>query len=168
MTKHKTTEIIDATIQLFAELDEMVGLIARVLAKVPAETVPQRLKPFLGSPGVVLARPPVNGDGEIVLELGRLRKTQVRIPGEWLMMHQSELTSAVRKMYWHDRENSLRGELIRLERSIADHNKQVAHHRAKASEDLREHGRIAASIRRLSARKLGTTHRHLPGPPRRN
>ncbi|MDW6058037.1 hypothetical protein SAZ11_08035 [Streptomyces sp. FXJ1.4098] len=41
MTKHTTTEIVDATIQLFAELDEMMGLISRVLAKFPAETVPQ-------------------------------------------------------------------------------------------------------------------------------
>ncbi|WP_405824292.1 hypothetical protein OG705_29340 [Streptomyces sp. NBC_00838] len=153
MTKHKTTEMVDATIQLFAELNEMVGLISRVLAKFPAKTVPQRLKPFLGSPSVAFARPSVNGDGEILLELGMSRKTQVRIPGEWLTMHQSELTSAVRKVYWHDREHSLRRELIGLQRSIADHNQQVAHHRAKASESLREHERIAASIRRLSARK---------------
>ncbi|MFD7537419.1 hypothetical protein [Streptomyces sp. NPDC059819] len=151
--KRKTTEIVDATIELFAELDRMVGLISRVLAKFPARTVPQRLRPFLGSPTVVFARPPMNGESEIVLELGMTRKTQARIPVEWLMMHQSELTSAVRKIYWGGREHSLRHELTRLEKAIADHNRQGAYHRDKASEARREHGRIAAGIRRCSASK---------------
>ncbi|MBL1115409.1 hypothetical protein JK364_23855 [Streptomyces sp. 110] len=153
--KHKTTEIVDATIQLFAELDEMVGLISRVLAKFPAETAPQRLKPFLGSPRVVFARPPMKGDGEVVLQLDRRTQpyVMVRIPGEWLMMHQSELTAAVREIYWDDREHSLRRELTRLEKSIGDHNRQAEYHRVRASEARREYDRLAAGIRRRSARK---------------
>ncbi|WP_433855150.1 hypothetical protein [Streptomyces kronopolitis] len=151
--KRKTAEIVDATIELFAELDKMVGLISRVLAKFPARTVPQRLKPFLGSPSVAFARPPMNGESEILLELGMMRKIQTRIPVEWLMMHQSELTSAVREIYWGDREHSLRHELTRLEKAIADHNRQGAHHRDKASQARREHGLITAGIRRRSARK---------------
>ncbi|MFI1408789.1 hypothetical protein ACH4Y0_02445 [Streptomyces sp. NPDC020707] len=154
--KHKTTEIVDATIQLFAELDEMVGLISRVLAKFPAETVPQRLKPFLGSPSVVFARPPMNGDSEIVLQLEQhsmMPKIQARIPGEWLMMRQSELTAAVREIYWDNKEHSLRRELTRLGKSIGDHNRQAEHHRVRASEARREYDRLAAGIRRRSARK---------------
>ncbi|WP_338675913.1 hypothetical protein V1460_25315 [Streptomyces sp. SCSIO 30461] len=155
MKHNKTTEIVDATIQLFAELDDMVGLISRVLAKFPAETVPQRLKPFLGTPRVAFARPSTKGDGGILLQLqrGMLSHVQAQVPGAWLMMHQSELTAALREIYWGDREHSLRCELTRLEKSIGDHNRQAEYHRAKASDSLREHNRIAASIRRLSARK---------------
>ncbi|MFK0179654.1 hypothetical protein ACIQVR_27210 [Streptomyces xanthochromogenes] len=151
--KHRTTENIEATIQLFAELDEKVSLISRVLAKFPAKTVPQCLRPFLGSPSVTFARPSVKGDSEIMLQLGWVRTMQVTIPVEWLMMHQSELTSAVRKIYWGEKEHSLRHELTRLEKVIADHNRQAAHHRNKASEACREHDRIAAGIHRRSARK---------------
>ncbi|MFD8609449.1 hypothetical protein [Streptomyces sp. NPDC059631] len=156
--KRKTTEIVDSTIQLYAELDEMVGLISRVLAKLPARTVPQRLRPFLGSPRLAFVRPPMRGDGEIVLELERHGTTptiQARIPGEWLMMHQSELTVAVRGIYWGDREHSLRRELIRLEKSIADHNRQAVHHRRKASEARQEYDRLSRDIRRCSAREHG-------------
>lgn len=154
MKHNKTTEIVDATIQLFAELDEMVGLISRVLAKFPAETVPQRLKPFLGTPRVAFARPSTKGDGEILLQLqrGMLSHVQAQVPGAWLMMHQSELTAAVRKIYWGDREHSLRRELTRLEKSIGDHNRQAEYHRVRASEARREYDRLAASIRRRSAR----------------
>ncbi|MDW6058036.1 hypothetical protein SAZ11_08030 [Streptomyces sp. FXJ1.4098] len=80
-------------------------------------------------------------------------KIQARIPGEWLMMHQSELTAAVRAIYWGDRENGLRRELTRLEKSIGDHNRQAEYHRARSSEARREYDRLAASIRRRSARK---------------
>ncbi|MGW1786330.1 hypothetical protein ACWCQQ_45775 [Streptomyces sp. NPDC002143] len=161
--KHKTTEIVDATIQLFAELDEMVGLISRVLAKFPAKTVPQRLKPFLGSPSVAFARPSMKGDGEIVLQLEKhnmMPKIQARIPGDWLMMHQSELTAAVREIYWGDREQNLRRELTRLEKSIGDHNRQAEYHRVRASEARREYDRLAASIRRRSARKSRAAEGH--------
>ncbi|MEV0443558.1 hypothetical protein AB0I84_31690 [Streptomyces spectabilis] len=162
MTKHKSTEIVGATIQLFAELDEMVGLISRVLAKFPAKTVPERLKPFLGSPSVAFARPPMNGDGEIVLQLDRhsmMPKIQARIPGEWLMMHQSELTAAVREIYWGDKEHGLRRELTRLWKSIGDHNRQAEYHRREASEARREYDRLAASIRQCSARKRSAVER---------
>ncbi|MFJ8018654.1 hypothetical protein [Streptomyces sp. NPDC096311] len=161
--KYKTTEIVDATIQLFAELDEMVGLISRVLAKFPAETVPQRLKPFLGSPRVAFARPSMKGDGEIAFQLEKhsmMPKVQARIPGEWLMMHQSELTAAVREIYWGDREQNLRRELTRLEKSIGDHNRQAEYHRVRASEARREYDRLAASIRRRSARKSRAAEGH--------
>ncbi|WP_053811052.1 MULTISPECIES: hypothetical protein [Streptomyces] len=154
--KHKTTEIVDATIQLFAELDEMVGLISRVLAKFPAETVPQRLKPFLGSPSVGFARPSMKGDDQIVLQLekhGMMPKIQARIPGAWLMMHQSELAAAVRAIYWDEREHTLRHELTRLEKSIGDHNRQAEYHRVRANKARREYDRLAASLRRCSARK---------------
>ncbi|MFK0154172.1 hypothetical protein ACIQVK_19125 [Streptomyces sp. NPDC090493] len=154
--KHKTTEIIDATIQLFIELNEMVGLISRVLAKFPAETVSQRLKPFLGSPSVAFARPSMTGDGEIVLQLEKhsmMPKVQARIPGTWLMMHQSELTAAVREIYWADKEHSLRRELTRLEKSIGDHNRQAEYHRVRASDARREYERLTASLRRRSTRK---------------
>ncbi|MYR55050.1 hypothetical protein GTY54_01905 [Streptomyces sp. SID625] len=154
--KRKTTDIVDSTIRLYAELDEMVGLISRVLAKFPAGTVPQRLKPFLGSPRLAFVRPPMRGDDEAVLELekyGTTPKIQVRIPGAWLMMHQSELTAAVREIYWGDREHTLRRELTRLEKSIGDHNRQAEHHRVRASEARQEHDRLTAGIRRRSARK---------------
>ncbi|MFF4409458.1 hypothetical protein [Streptomyces sp. NPDC001404] len=154
--KNKATEIVDATIQLYAELDEMVGLISRVLAKFPAETVPQRLKPFLGSPSVEFVRPFMKGDGQIVLQLEKhsmMPKIQARIPGEWLVMHQSELTTAVREIYWDEREHSLRRELTRLEKSIGDHNRQAEYHRVRANEARREYDRFAASIRRRLVRK---------------
>ncbi|MEV8601036.1 hypothetical protein AB0465_14280 [Streptomyces griseoviridis] len=152
--KYKTTEIVDATIQLFAKLDEMVGLISRVLAKFPAETVSQQLRPFLGSPSVAFARPSMTGDGKITLRLERgLSQVQVQIPDTWLMMHQSELTAAVREIYWGDREHTLRRELTRLEKSIGDHNRQAEHHRVRASEAHQEHDRLTVGIRRRSARK---------------
>ncbi|MGW0881329.1 hypothetical protein [Streptomyces sp. NPDC002671] len=151
----KKTETLDATIQLYADLQEIAGLVSRVLAKFPAETVPERLKPFLGAPRVAFARPSMRGDGEVVLQFkrGMLSHVQARIPGEWLMMHQSQLTAAVREIYWGDREHSLRRELTRLEKSIGDHNRQAEYHRVRASEARREYDRLAASIRRRSARK---------------
>ncbi|KAB7839469.1 hypothetical protein [Streptomyces mobaraensis] len=154
--KQQTTEIIDATIQLIAELDGRVALISRVLAKFPAETVPERLKPFLGSPSVEFARPSMKGDGPIVLQLEKRSptpKVQARIPGEWLTMHQSELAAAVREIYWNERDHTLRRELSRLEKSIGDHNRQAEYHRVRANEARREYDRLVVGIRRRSARK---------------
>ncbi|WP_030568483.1 hypothetical protein [Streptomyces aureocirculatus] len=154
--KNKTTEIVGAMNQLFTELDEMVGLISRVLAKFPAETMPPRLKPFLGSPSVEFARSSMKGDGQIVLQLEKhsmMPKIQARIPGEWLMMHQSELAAAVREIYWDEREHTLRRELTRLGKSIGDHNRQAEYHRVRANEARQEYDRLAASIRRRSVRK---------------
>ncbi|MEU0030695.1 hypothetical protein AB0D34_08545 [Streptomyces sp. NPDC048420] len=152
--KHKTTETVDAAIQMYADLQEIAGLISRVLAKFPAETVPQILRPFLGSPSVAFARPSMTGDGKITLRLERgLSQAQAQIPTTWLMMHQSELTAAVREIYWGDKEHSLRRELSRLEKSIGDHNRQAEYHRVRASDARREYDRLAASIRRRSARK---------------
>ncbi|MFJ9900546.1 hypothetical protein ACIQPR_45185 [Streptomyces sp. NPDC091280] len=152
--KHKTTEIVDAAIQMYADLQEIAGLISRVLAKFPAETVPQILRPFLGSPSVAFARPSMTGDGKITLRLERgLSQVQAQIPDTWLMMHQSELTAAVREIYWGDKEHRLRRELTRLEKSIGDHNRQAEHHRVRASEALQEYNRLATRIRRRSARK---------------
>ncbi|UQA91260.1 hypothetical protein [Streptomyces halobius] len=103
--KHKTTEIVDATIQMYADLQEIAGLISRVLAKFPAETVPQVLRPFLGSPRVAFARPSMTGDGKIMLQLDRRTQPYVMawIPGEWLRMQESQLTAAVREMYWSEK-----------------------------------------------------------------
>ncbi|MEU0942454.1 hypothetical protein ABZ379_06600 [Streptomyces canus] len=152
--KHKTTEIVDAAIQMYADLQEMAGVISRVLAKFPAETVPQILRPFLGSPSVAFARPSMTGDGKITLRLERgLSQVQAQIPDTWLMMHQSELTAAVREIYWGEQEHRARHELIRLGKSIGDHNRQAEYHRVRACEARREYERLAASIRRRSARK---------------
>ncbi|WP_340375825.1 hypothetical protein U5640_12150 [Streptomyces sp. SS7] len=155
MTKHKTTEIVDATIQMYADLQEIAGLISRVLAKFPAETVPQILRPFLGSPSVAFARPPMTGDGKIMLQLDRRTQPYVMawIPGEWLMMQESQLTAAVREMYWSEKAHLAHRELIRLGKMIGEHNRQAEHHRVRASEARREYDRLAASIRRRSARK---------------
>ncbi|MDX3020076.1 hypothetical protein [Streptomyces acidiscabies] len=56
--KHKTTEIVDATIQMYADLQAIAGLTSRVLAKISYKTVPQQLKAFLGSPRVAFAPVP--------------------------------------------------------------------------------------------------------------
>ncbi|MFJ4622212.1 hypothetical protein [Streptomyces sp. NPDC088812] len=154
--KHKTTEIlVDATVQLYADLQEVAGLISRVLAKFPAETVPQILRPFLGAPRVAFARPSMTGDGKIMLQMDRRTQPYVMawIPGEWLMMQESQLASAVREMYWSEKAHSAHRELIRLGKMIGEHNRQAEHHRARASEARREYDRLAASIRRSSARK---------------
>ncbi|MFF8902573.1 hypothetical protein ACF082_34465 [Streptomyces lydicus] len=152
--KHKTTEIVDATTQLYADLQEVAGLISRVLAKFPTETVPQILRPFLGSPRVAFARPSMTGDREITLRLERgLHQVQAQIPDTWLMMHQSELTAAVREIYWGEQEHRARHELIRLGKVIEEHNREAQRHRRKASEARQEYDRLAASIRRRSARK---------------
>ena len=137
VTKHKTAEIVDATIQLFAE--------------------PQRLKPFLGSPRVAFARPPMTGDGKITLRLERgLSQVQAQIPDTWLMMHQSELTAAVREIYWGEQEHRTRDELIRLGKMIAEHNREAQCHRRKASKARQEYDRLAARIRKSAARNSRT------------
>lgn len=154
--KPKKTEIVDATIQLYTDLQEMTGLISRVIAKFPAETVPQRLKPFLGTPRVAFARPSMKGNGEILLQFergGMLSHVQAQIPGEWLMMHQSELGAVVRRIYWGEKEERARRELARLEKSIGDHNRQAELHRVKAIHERQEYNRLAASIRKRVDRK---------------
>ncbi|MEU3049068.1 hypothetical protein ABZ705_21605 [Streptomyces sp. NPDC006984] len=155
--KHKTTEGVDATIQLYADLQEVAGLISRVLAKFPAETVPQMLRPFLGSPRVAFARPPMTGDGKITLRLERgLSQVQAQIPDTWLMMHQSELTAAVREIYWGEQEHRARNELIRLGKVIAEHSREAQCHRRKASKARQEYDRLAARIRKRAARNSRT------------
>ncbi|MDL5199615.1 hypothetical protein [Streptomyces sp. ALI-76-A] len=162
--KHKIAEIVDATIQMYADLQEIAGLTSRVLAKFPHETVPQQLRAFLGSPRVAFARPSMTGDGKITLRLERgLSQMQAQIPDTWLMMHQSELTAAVREIYWGEQEHRARHELIRLGKVIEEHNREAQRHRRKASEARREYDRLAAGIRRRSARKRSAVERDSDG-----
>jgi hypothetical protein len=151
--KTKNPETVDAAKKLYSDLQEIVGLTSRVLAKFPYETVPQQLKAFLGEPRVAFARPPMAGDSKITLRLERgLSQVQAQIPDTWLMMHQSELTAAVREIYWGEQEHRARDELIRLMKVIEEHYREAERHRRKASKAREEYNRLAARIRKRAAR----------------
>lgn len=149
------TDTLRAATELFDRLQEIVDLVARVLAKFPSDTLPEQLKPFRGAPKVAMVRPFVKNDGEIVVTTSNTWYTrqQLRIPGEWLQMHQSQITSAVREIYWADKNYRDMYELHRLGRSIKAHDAAV-HKHTKAAERERDAYRQLAA--RISTRRRGS------------
>ena len=133
----------------FEALQVLVDLIASVVRKYPANTLPQSLKPFAGNrPHTVLAaRPSSYHADELVLELHRgLLKDTTRIPGEWLNLHQSQVTVAVRKVYWADHEYQMIRQLTQLGKSIEEHEKKVKHHSELIEKARAEYKILAARI----------------------
>lgn len=161
-------------LKVFEHLQGIVDLVARVLAKYPLDTVPRDLQPFIDAPRITAVRPSYDGT-EIVLHVDcsfRLmlhynngprefsRERKLRIPAEWLSMHQSQLTSAVRKAYWADAEHRLEADVQLLSASIEDHRlqieearKQIEHHSTKIDDESAELTALTERLANFRRRK---------------
>lgn len=139
----------ESILRAFDQLQQIVNLVARVVAKFPASTLPTELQPFLGAPTICAARPSSRDDSHLVLAVSRGllgTRWQIRIPIEWLNMHQSQITAAVRDVYWGQRDYRARKELARLGDSV-EHRKQViALQTRKLENERRAYTELAARI----------------------
>ena len=153
MSEPRTTvDRLREVTRLFAEIQEVVDLVARVIAKYPYETLPPRLQQFRGGPPVSFVRPSTRDDSELVLQVsnGFPRDRTLRIPTQWLSLQQSQITAAVRKIYWADSQHRRTRGLQRLLESAQAHEKRAADYTRKAIADRQAYD--ALSQRRISKR----------------
>lgn len=150
-----TAVTAESVLRTFEQLQQIVNLVARVVAKFPASTLPIELQPFLGAPMICAARPSSRDDNHLVLAVARGMlgtRWQIRIPIEWLNMHQSQITSAVREMYWGQRDYRARKELARLGDAVEHRKKVIALESRKLENERRAYTELAA---RITARTRG-------------
>lgn len=127
--------------RLFADVQEVVDLVARVIAKYPYETLPPKLKQFHRAPTITLVRPSACTESELVLRAsqGFLQDRTLRIPTQWLSLQQSQITAAVREIYWSEADYRLARQLERLRVAAEESEKQAAEFARKAIDAQKAH-----------------------------
>lgn len=137
--------------RLFADVQEVVDLVARVIAKYPYETLPPKLKQFHRAPTITLVRPSACTESELVLRAsqGFLQDRTLRIPTQWLSLQQSQITAAVREIYWSEADYRLARQCQRLLESAQMHEKHAAERTRKAIADRQAY---AALTQRINSR----------------
>lgn len=149
MSEPRTTvDRLREVTRLFAEIQEVVDLVARVIAKYPYETLPPRLQQFRGGSPVSFVRPSTRDDSELVLQVsnGFPRDRTLRIPTQWLSLQQSQITAAVREVYWSEADYRLARQLERLRVAAEESEKQAAEFARKAIDAQKAHEAFALHL----------------------
>ncbi|WP_394941163.1 hypothetical protein [Psychromicrobium sp. YIM B11713] len=148
--------------RVFDDLQQIVSLVSRVVAKYPYETLPERLKPFVGFRQISVVRPSSDPrSNELVIRAAApFSDKQLRIPGDWLTMHQSQIIATVRKIYWDSKEETLRRKSDSLTRSIRSRNEQIERLQRALTKDRVERDRINRAVRHAKPCRTLPTSAH--------
>lgn len=105
---------------MYDEIQATVELVARILAKYPRHTLPERLKPLNTRYQNLSVRLSSFHEDELVLTLGTAfhGSQTVRIPAAWVGACQGDVSREVRKAYWDYQEEARHREFRSVQRRI--------------------------------------------------
>lgn len=146
---------MQTTLAFLDRIQTTVDLVARVVTKYPLSTLPASLQGFLDVQRVLLASDCNKIEGYLVVHtaVSWHRTREIHIPIAWLDMHQSQLTKAVRQVYWDSRHDQEDLELARLAQSAAAHRQAALRRQEQAARELKSAAEQEAAYAKALARR---------------